>query len=356
VPDEQTLSIRFRELVDEYIDGTIRTAQLEELESLLRTDDAARAFFARYAQTDADVAMEVASRTATERALARLPVPFAPRRSHRVPSGRSARLLFAASLLLGIMIGGGVVGVFAAQSHPKQQPAPPPRTIGLDFRSSRLDTLADLRGAGTGFTHRLPGTGSALAQNDTNLQMIANLGRLEVTPTGSDLNTRFRLEQAEFPGIRLSDLGFTGTEDFEVTVEVVDVPAMAFVGQFGIYAGVTGDWVVRGGLVSQRESESYRQFVVNTRDGRDKDAFFVGLGAPGDDLRIELSRTGGRFSTAIENRTSGATSTLVTRHPEFLDGRADVFVGIFACDPRGNDLKTVRFEAFSATVRPAPRR
>ncbi|CAN5438259.1 hypothetical protein BH11PLA2_BH11PLA2_44200 [soil metagenome] len=348
MPDEPTFSDRFRELVDAYLDGIIDVAQLEQLESLLREDDSARAFFAKYAQTHTDIAMEVASRTATERVLARIAVPALPLSSYQVSSGRSVRLLFAASLLLGITIGGGVVGLFAAQSQPN--PAPAPRTMALDFRETHPGTLADKTGTGTGFTHRLPGTGSALAQSDTNLKMISDFGRLEVTATGSDLNTRFRLEQGEFPGIRLNDLGFTGVEDFEVTVKVLDVPAMAFVGQFGIYAGVSGDWVVRGGLVSQRESESYRQFVVNTRDGRDKDAFFIGLGAPGDDLRMRLSRNAGKFSMAIENRTSGATSSLTSRHPEFLDGRSDIVVGLFACDPRGKDHKAVRFGEFTATV------
>jgi regulation of enolase protein 1 (concanavalin A-like superfamily) len=89
---------------------------------------------------------------------------------------------------------------------------------------------------------------------------------------------------------------------------------------------------------------------VNTRDGRDKDAHFVGLGTPGDDLRLRLSRLGGKFTLAVENRTSGATSTLAIRHPAFLDGRADIVAGVFACDPRGNDHKAVRFGEFSATV------
>jgi hypothetical protein len=150
--------------------------------------------------------------------------------------------------------------------------------------------------------------------------------------------------------VRLADLGFTVAEDFEAVAALADVPAMAFVGQFGVYAGTSGDWAVRGGLVSQREPDAYRQFVVNTRDGRDKDAYFVGLGAPGDDLRVRLSRTGGKFAVAVENRTTGAVSTLATRHPEFLDGRPDLVVGVFACDPRGKDHKAVRFATFSATV------
>ncbi|MFM8270792.1 MAG: hypothetical protein ACKODX_00435 [Gemmata sp.] len=247
-------------------------------------------------------------------------------------------------------VGGGVVGLLAVRASTRGRSALVPRTLALEFREPRAGTLADGSGGGTGFTHRLPGTGAALPAADTNLRLVRDRGGLELTATGSDLNTRYRLDQAEFPGVRLSDLGFTGAEDFEAVATLADVPAMAFVGQFGVYAGTSAEWAVRGGLVSQREPDSYRQFVVNTRDGRDKDAYFIGIGAPGDDLRVRVSRAAGKFAVAVENRTTGATSTLATRLSEFLDGRADLVVGVFACDPRGSDHKAVRFAAFSATV------
>lgn len=351
------ISDRLRELVDSYLDGTIATAELAELEGLLRADGAARGYFARYSQTNTDIALEVASRAAAERALARIPespaVPGGPRVA-RTLTPRSARWVAAASLLLGMSIGGGAVGLLASPTRSGVPPAPVPRSLTLYFREPRPGSLADATGSGTGFTHRLPGTGTGLPAHDPNLRLLPAPGGLEATATRSDLNTRFRLDQAEFPGVRLADLGFTGAEDFEVAVTVADVPAMAFVGQFGVYVGASADWAVRGGLVSQRAPDSFRQFVVNTRDGRDKDAYFVGLGAPGDDLRIRIARTGGKFSMAVENRTSGATSTLAIRHPEFLDGRADLTVGVFACDPRGNDHKSVRFREFTATVWGAP--
>jgi len=347
------ISDRLRDLVDSYLDGTIGEPELRELEALLVSDEAARRYFARYALTHTDLAMEVAARVAAERAVASIPEPSVERPLSRTPAAvrlpRSARWLVAASLLVGMSVGGGVVGLIAVQAGTRVPPAPVARTLILDFREPRPGTLADIAGTGTGFTHRLSGTGSGHPGKDPNL-ILAPGGGLDVTATGSDLNTRFRLDQAEFPGVRLADLGFTGAEDFEVSVAVADVPAMAFVGQFGVYAGTSAEWTVRGGLVSQRAPDSFRQFVVNTRDGRDKDAYFVGLGAPGDDLRIRLARTGGKFSMAVENRTSGATSTLAIRHPEFLDGWADLTAGVFACDPRGKDHKAVRFREFSATV------
>jgi hypothetical protein len=352
VADRPPTPGRLRDLVDAYLDGALDAAGLAELEALLLADAGARADFALYAQAHTDLAFEVAARAAAERALAGVPAPpvvpehaALQRAAGRPP--RSAGWLVAASLLVGLCVGGGVVGLLAAPA-PQPRPAPAPRTLTLDFRAARPGSLADAAGGGTGFTHRLPGTGAGLPADDPHLRLVP--GGLEVTATGSDLNTRFRLDRAEFPGVRLADLGFTGGEDFEVTAAVADAPAMAFVGQFGVYAGTSAEWAVRGGLVSQRAADSYRQFVANTRDGRDKDAHFVGLGAPGDDLRLRLARVGGRFSVAVENRTSGATSTLATRHPEFLDGRADLVVGVFACDPRGADHKAVRFGGVTATV------
>jgi hypothetical protein len=359
--NDWTPSARLRDLIDAYLDGTVTGADLAELEALLRADAEARAYFARYAQAHTDLALDLAASAAADRALASLPGPAAEPVTPRSPvpartwAARSVRLLVAASLAIGLSVGGGVVGLIAAQTGPRERPAPVARTLTLDFRGPRPATVADSSGAGTGFTHRLPGTGSGLPARDPNLSLVPE-GGLDVAATISDLNTRYRLEQAEFPGVRLAELGFTGAEDFEVTAAVADAPAMAFVGQFGVYAGTSAEWAVRGGLVSQRAADSFRQFVVNTRDGRDKDAYFIGLGATGDDLRVRLARTGGKFSMAVENRTSGVTSTLAIRHPEFLDGRSDLTAGVFACDPRGTDHRAVRFRGFTATVWVAPPR
>jgi len=347
------VSDRLRDLVDAYLEGTIVEPALQELEESLKKDASARRYFARYSQTHTDLALEHAARNAGERALSQ--IVERPAEPSVIPMRRlafrpSTRWHVAASLIVGMVLGGGRVGLLASPTTPKTLPAMQPRTLALDFQTPRSSTLTDSVGRGTGFTHRLPGTGDGLPIWDPNWKLSTAAGRFELTATASDLNTRFRMEEAEFPGIRLSDLGFTGNEDFEVAVTLQDIPKMDFVGQFGVYAGTSNNWAIRGGLVSQREPASYRQFAVNTRDGRDKDAYFIGLGSPGDEIRIQLKRTGGQFSMSVENRTSGATSTLTIRHPEFLDGRSDLTVGIFAADPRGTNHKAVHFGAFSATV------
>ncbi len=335
--DRDPVPPRVRDLTDEYLDGTVDEPGVRELEAALLADPAARRYFARYAGTHTALGFELAARAAADRGL---------RRVAAGPPRRVPRWAVAAALAVGLMAG-AVVGLAAAPARPGP-PAAVARTLALDFRTPRPGTLADAAGRGTGLTHRLPGTGDGLRPDDAHLRLVP--GGLAVTATGSDLNTRFRLDRAEFPGVRLADLGFTGAEDFEVAVTAADIPALGFVGQFGVYAGVGADWAVRGGLVGGRAADSFRQFVVNTRGGRDKDALFVGLGSPGDDLRLALARTAGRYALAVENRTAGETTTLSIRHPEFLDGRADLVVGLYAADPRGADAAAVTFGGFAATV------
>ncbi|WP_439629573.1 hypothetical protein [Gemmata sp.] len=117
---EPPISDRLRELVDAYLDETVAAADLAELEGLLRTDAAAHGYFARYARTHTDLALEVASRAAAARTLAGIPRPAAPGGppAARTLTPRSARWVAAASLLLGVSIGGGAVGLLAAPARP----------------------------------------------------------------------------------------------------------------------------------------------------------------------------------------------------------------------------------------------
>src|SRR5262249_57284776 len=61
--------------------------------------------------------------------------------------------------------------------------APPPvilpRTLRLTFDRPLAGGVRDARGAGTGLTHRLPGTGSSLPERDPNLRPAPPSGRLE---------------------------------------------------------------------------------------------------------------------------------------------------------------------------------
>jgi hypothetical protein len=231
-------------------------------------------------------------------------------------------------------------------------PAPvvTPRTFRLNFDRAVPETIADVAGQGVGLTHRLPGTGGRLPAADRNLLLDVVKGQLELTTTKTDINTQFRLDIGEYLGIRLADLGFTGTEDFEVKTTIPNIPALEHVGQFGLYVGSRSDKNIRGGLISRREPGEYTQFLVNNADGNDADINRVGLHSPGTDIRLTLKRAGGLYSLVAENRTSGSTTTLTVRHPEFLDADHDLYVGLFGANTQSNVRKTLVVKEFQATV------
>jgi hypothetical protein len=227
-----------------------------------------------------------------------------------------------------------------------------PRTLRLTFDRATEGTIPDADGFGTGLTHRLPGTGGRLPERDPNLRLDRARGRLELTTTNSDLNTQYKLFHGEYLGVRLSELGFTGKEDFAVTVTLPNIPALEVVGQFGLYAGAASDCNIRGGLLSSKRKEpgQYTQFLVNNDQGSDIGLNEVGLLTPGTDLRLTLKRTGGRYALTVENLTDGSASTLTIRHPKFLDDERDLFVGLFGANTQSAVRKTLLIKEFSVTV------
>jgi hypothetical protein len=225
-----------------------------------------------------------------------------------------------------------------------------PRILRLSFDRVVEGTLRDGAGTGIGLTHRLPGTGRQLPERDPNLRLDTAKARLELTTTNSDINTQFQLHHGEYLGVRLSDLGFTGTEDFAVTAVLPNIPALEFVGQFGLYAGAGSDRNIRGGVISRRAHGQYTQFLVNNKDGKDADIYRVGLLSTGADLRLTLERTRGKYSLKVENLTTGSSSTLEIRHSDFLDGERELFVGLFGANTQSEVRKTLTIQEFSATV------
>ncbi len=225
-----------------------------------------------------------------------------------------------------------------------------PRTLTLDFSKPMNGTLKDGNGTGTGFEQRLPGTGIALPENDRNIHLDPLARLLSLTTTRSDINTQYHLNEGEYLGVRLSKLGFTGTENFEVTAIIPNIPSLAAVGQFGLYVGSRSDRNIRGGLISSRQPEQYKQFLVNNNGGRDDDALYVGLFPTGSDTRLTLQRIDGKYRMSVESLSSGASSTLAIRHPEFLDKETDLNVGLFASNIGSEERRTITLKEFRVTV------
>jgi hypothetical protein len=251
-------------------------------------------------------------------------------------------------------------GVALAPSPPEPGPLrfvraiePPPvtipRALRLDFARPVSGTLQDAMGRGTGLTHRLPGTGADLPALDPHLRLDEAAKSLRLTTTRSDINTQDRMTTGEYLGFRLSDLGFTGREDFEISTTIPKIPALEVVGQFGLYVGKSSALNIRGGLISQPQPDRYGLFLVNNRGGVDSDLNEVGLMSTGDDLRLTLRRIGGRYSLFVENQT-GSSNTLTITHPAFLDTERDLYVGVFGANTQSNLSKTLTIQEVRATV------
>jgi len=231
---------------------------------------------------------------------------------------------------------------------------PPPEIVArgasLDFRGAVAGSILDAEGRGSGLVARLPGTGSAFPGPDPNLRLVPASGRLELTTTRSDLNRQVGLGLGEYLGFRLADFGFTGAEDFALTAEVTDIPRLEVVGQFGLYAGVAGDRAIRGGVLRQPEADRYSLFLVNNDGGVDRDINEVGLTTTGDHLRLALRRTAGAYSLLVENLSRRSTNTLTIAPSTFLDGRADLHVGIFGANTQSDVRKTLTIRRVALTV------
>jgi hypothetical protein len=235
-------------------------------------------------------------------------------------------------------------------------PVRTPHTLNLDFAQAVPGTLLDVKGRGIGLTRRLPGTGSDLPERDPNLRLRPDRRALELTTTRSDLNTQHCLSTGEYLGVRLAELGFTGTEDFEISATIPDIPGLKEVGQFGLYAGLRSDASIRGGLISRSgvagspALDVFRLFLVNNTKGIDTDIYEVGLMTTGDDLRLTLRRLAGRYSLIVENLTRNSSSTLEIAHPAFLDRENDLYAGLFGANTQSDLRKTLTIRELKVTV------
>ena len=176
-----------------------------------------------------------------------------------------------------------------------------PHTLVFDFGNEVQGSLQDAQGRGIGLTRRLPGTGTALSMRDPNLRLDTSQHVLLLTTTRSDLNTQDRMPTGEYLGVRLSDLGFTGREDFEISTTIPKIPGLDVVGQFGLYVGIDSASSIRGGLLSEDQPDRYHLFLVKNHQGIDSDINEIGLMTTGDDLRLTLR--GSAVFTPLGSRT-----------------------------------------------------
>ena len=238
---------------------------------------------------------------------------------------------------------------------------PPPvlvsRTYRLEF--SREDHLSDMfqegvkdsTGTATGLPVRLTGTGSESDENDQHLFLDEATGALNITATKNDINSQVNLVNGDYIGIELSTLGFSGTEDFEVSTRILNIPELKDFGQFGLYIGTKSDQCIRGGMIKWRgNSVKHNLFLVNNSGGKDRDGNKIGYIYAGSNIELTFRRIENRYSLRVTNLDDETSNTLEIRHPEFLDGLPDLQVGLFAANPFSSKHETIAVDQFSVTV------
>ena len=118
----------------------------------------------------------------------------------------------------------------------------------LTFDAAVPGTLADKNGLGTGFTHRLPGTGASLPTNDPNMDLLSSPGRLLLTSTRADINqgnVSRNLATLEAPGVFLSSVG---SSDISVSALFRSVSVPNPSDQLLLYVGVSSEKALRVGM------------------------------------------------------------------------------------------------------------
>ncbi len=214
--------------------------------------------------------------------------------------------------------------------------------LALDFKTAGGGIL-DVDGEGTGLTQRLAGTGTdpSYLPNDPNLNLDTAAGILAITSTTNDVNGQVGMDVAEMIGVPLSSLGFNGTQDFRIRAKYVDLPFGGGFDQIGVFAGSSSTSLIRGGRIAANQA-----LGVNTDGTNDSNGNFAGSHlslAEGRSMTVELSRTGGAWSLAV----NGVNAT-PTAQPVFLNALSDLTVGVFALDGGSGGIhKTAKLESLT---------
>jgi hypothetical protein len=224
-------------------------------------------------------------------------------------------------------------------------------SLTLDFTSATPGTVEDSADLGTGFTTRLSGTDSD--NPDSRLTLNTGAGTLSIagSSSGADFNGQSNVDLIEAPGINLSSLGFTGSQDFSLTATFSNVPAAAFnnYSQIGVYVGTASNNLTRDGFVYAGGAGGANYFT-NVNTGGDASNVVAESFSAGDDLTVSISRTAGVFTETINGH-----SLAIPSNPELLfTGDTDLTVGVFSGNTVTGDSFTSTLDSFTVTVAPEP--
>ena len=216
------------------------------------------------------------------------------------------------------------------------------------FDSATPGSITDGNGLGTGFTHRLPGSGSGISANDSNLTLDTANGRLLFTSARADFNaTGFgrNLAALDAPSFLLSGIG---TGDFEIEAHFSNINVDDLSDQLGIFAGASVDNLIRAGAVEGGFGQ-YDSFFTYSFNGMDQNPSLGVLLPAFHDAIFELGRASGTWYfrwQILDTPNSGFYNFVVPS----LESETDLYVGIFNNDARNFTPRTASVDYVSVVV------
>ncbi len=216
--------------------------------------------------------------------------------------------------------------------------------VTLSFESLADEGILDKDGKATGLTTRLSGTGLNYASNDPNLTIFPSENRLKIQSTQSDFNGQSGVELTSAVGKNLSELGFTGTEDFSVTADFEAVVGLENIDQIGVFVGNAATTLTRAGIIQTANPEG---LGVHTENGADTSATFNQSAFDlSDGLQVTIARENAEWSYIVDGVSVAPQSPNAT----FLDALSDLTVGVFAINPLNTNSKTVSLNSLQIFV------
>ncbi len=232
-------------------------------------------------------------------------------------------------------------------------------TLSLTFTNSG-GTILDRNGVGTGLTARMPGTGSDVSANDTNLTLNTAAGVLTLhTSPGADFNGQAGMSNATVVGLNLSSLGFHGTNDFVATANFINITnRLLNPDQLCLVVGTDSSNLVRGGFINFSQfhatnTDANEYFGVNTGNGIDSNPRFFGSPV-GSNMTVVISRIGGNWAVTVNGAdrlpNTQADGSGSPAPPTSLNAASDLFVGVVAMDVFNDSQWNADLDTFTVNV------
>lgn len=224
--------------------------------------------------------------------------------------------------------------------------------VELTFDPPQPNEVRDFNGQPTGFTCRLKGTGSAIPDNDPNIDLRSQRGKLLLRSTRTDFNQGNApgrsFARLEAPGVLLRHARGKNIE-IRATFENVHVPNAS--DQLMLYVAADESHIVRAGF---HQGNVYH---ITQNNGGSDFAVMTSLPQafqPGDDVQLTLSRQDGVWTLQWKNLSTPGSDGVMGASIPWIDTYSNVYVGIHAANPGSDTPFVATVDDFSVRANQSP--